>query len=503
MNITPAQSRKYFETRLNGQRFGSGAEIKVRCLFHEDRTPSLSVNLKKGAWKCFAGCGDGGILDFEEKFSKCDRDTARANVAELLGDSKQLFSSAQNPEAIYQYHDAQGRVIFEKVRYSGKRFVQRKPAKGGYEYKLGDIQKPLYRLPQLLIANEIFVCEGEKDADNLLAAFAGEKLPDEIRITATTNFDGAGKWRNEYAPFFAGKKAVIFPDNDEIGRKHADQVAASIYPYVAGLKVVNLSGLADKGDVSDYLQGHSVADLIAEIKKTPQWRPAESPQKLFVSAPVFINQAPQEINWLIEGVIERGANGFFSAVPKGGKSWAAVDMALSLALGCDWLGFRVPQPVRVALVSREDNPSLTAWRIRHLFNGKSCAIPALIDSNLYVNSRRESSELMLDNREQMAELMAALKQLGTQFAIFDVFNVLHAADENDNQEMRTILRQLSNIQAEVGCDIGVVHHYNKSSELGSMTQRLRGSSAIAGWAEWMVGISMAEEETKTGAWSLS
>src|SRR6266571_2928327 len=117
---------------------------------------------------------------------------------------------------------------------------------------------------------------------------------------------------------------VIFPDNDEIGRKHADQVAASIYPYVAGLKVVNLSGLADNGDVSDYLQGHSVADLIAEIKKTPQWRPAESPQKLFVSAPVFINQAPQEINWLIEGVIERGANGFFSAVAKCGKNRAAI-----------------------------------------------------------------------------------------------------------------------------------------------------------------------------------
>lgn len=30
-----------------------------------------------------------------------------------------------------------------------------------------------------------------------------------------------------------------------------------------------------------------------------------------------------------------------------------------------------------------------------------------------------------------------------------------------------------------------------------MTQRLRGSSAIAGWAEWLIGISMADEETKT------
>ena len=48
----------------------------------------------------------------------------------------------------------------------------------------------------------------------------------------------------------------------------------------------------------------------------------------------------------------------------------------------------------------------------------------------------------------------------------------------------------------VGCGIGVVHHYNKATT-GSMTQRLRGSSAIAGWAEWLVGISIADEETKT------
>jgi len=195
-------------------------------------------------------------------------------------------------------------------------------------------------------------------------------------------------------------------------------------------------------------------------------------------------------------VIERGANGFFSAVPKGGKSWAAIDLAISLALGCDWMGFRVPEAVKVALISREDNPSLTAWRIQRIFAGKSCAAPALIEANLQINSRRQSTELMLDNREQMAHLMAELSVLRPRFAIFDVFNVLHEADENDNQEMRAVLRQLSAIQAEIGCGIGVVHHYNKSDQ-GSMTQRLRGSSAIAGWAEWLIGISMVDEETKT------
>jgi hypothetical protein len=39
----------------------------------------------------------------------------------------------------YQYHDANGRLVFEKLRYPGKPFVQRKPSgKNGWEYKLGD-----------------------------------------------------------------------------------------------------------------------------------------------------------------------------------------------------------------------------------------------------------------------------------------------------------------------------------------------------------------------------
>ena len=246
-------------------------------------------------------------------------------------------------------------------------------------------------------------------------------------------------------------------------------------------------------------QGEPVNQVLSRLESTlATLRGADvaSVKRLFVPAPRFIAQAPERINWLVEGVIERGANGFFSAVPKGGKSWAAVDLSISLALGCDWLGFKVPEAVKVALISREDNPSLTAWRIRNTFRGKPCAAPSLIETNLYVNSRRESAELMLDNPGQMAELMAALKTIRPQFALFDVFNVLHSADENDNQEMRTVLRQLSAIQAEIRCGIGLVHHYNKSDQ-GSMTQRLRGSSAIAGWAEWLIGISMVDEETKT------
>lgn len=48
---------------------GHGAEMKGLCPFHEDETPSLSVNREKGVWHCF-GCGaKGNAKVFEARMS--------------------------------------------------------------------------------------------------------------------------------------------------------------------------------------------------------------------------------------------------------------------------------------------------------------------------------------------------------------------------------------------------------------------------------------------------
>ena len=45
---------------------GSDGEAKGLCPFHKDHTPSFSVNLATGMWRCFAGsCGQqGGVAKF-------------------------------------------------------------------------------------------------------------------------------------------------------------------------------------------------------------------------------------------------------------------------------------------------------------------------------------------------------------------------------------------------------------------------------------------------------
>ncbi len=217
---------------------------------------------------------------------------------------------------------------------------------------------------------------------------------------------------------------------------------------------------------------------------------------MFVDAIRFMSTVPDRVDWMVDGLIERGANGIIAGVPKASKSWVAIELALSCATGSPFLGtFRVHRPCRVALISREDNPALTGWRTKALFAGRAWINPNLIESNLIVNTRMQSDALFLDNQQDVLALVAELQRHRTELAIFDVFNVLHGKDENDNQEMRQVLQKLTYIQTEAKCAIALVHHFNKSTS-GSWTERLRGSSAISGWVEWLIGVTIEDEETK-------
>jgi len=87
----------------------------------------------------------------------------------------------------------------------------------------------VYNLPELLEAikkgENIYVVEGEKEADNL----------EKWGLVATCNFDGASistqkpKWRKEYNHYFKGAKVIIFNDCDDPGRAHADNIAAELF----------------------------------------------------------------------------------------------------------------------------------------------------------------------------------------------------------------------------------------------------------------------------------
>lgn len=264
----------FYRQELPGLTNGRGDEGKALCPFHEDTEPSLSVNLKSGKFLCF-GCGEkGDIFTFYQKRHDCDFKGALTGLARIAGvegppRTKPKEQSKAKIVTTYDYHNAQGEMIFQVCRMEPKSFRQRRPdGKGGWIWDLKGVDSVPYRLPELIEAETVFIPEGEKDCDNLR----------DQGLNATCNPMGAGKWRDDYAPYFKGKQVVILPDNDPPGKAHAQHIARSLHGIAASVKIVELPGLPEKGDVSDWLKaGGTKEQLLALAETAPEYEPTINP----------------------------------------------------------------------------------------------------------------------------------------------------------------------------------------------------------------------------------
>ena len=237
-------------------------QMMACCPFHEDKHPSFGYSTENGRWKCFASCGNGDVFGFEMKRTG----ETFVQVLNRLGDELGI-SRPDDQQVTYDYLDENRALLFQVVRRPGKKFAQRKPAGGGqWEWSIKGVRRVLYRLPDLISKAEetVYVVEGEKDAEQLI----------QDGLMATTCSGGAGKWRAEYSECLRDRDVVILPDNDEPGRNHALQVARSLFGIVGAVKIVELPGLPDKGDVSDWLgQGHGVAELLQLVEAADELVP--------------------------------------------------------------------------------------------------------------------------------------------------------------------------------------------------------------------------------------
>jgi len=254
--------------RLHRVKRASGGYTAL-CPAHKDHNPSLSI--REG--------DDGKVL------LHCHAGCQPEQIVEAIGlDMVDLFPphppgprdrASQGPNAgEYLYCDEDGTILYRVVRTAAKKFYQQRPGAKGGGWLSGvprDVRRVLYRLPDLLatpLETTVYIAEGEKDVENLRTA----------GLVATTNVGGAGKWRPEYnEPFRDRRHVIVLPDNDEAGRTHALGVAKGMYGIAASVKIVALPGLAEKGDVSDWLtSGGTVAALEELVAAAPPFVPTDA-----------------------------------------------------------------------------------------------------------------------------------------------------------------------------------------------------------------------------------
>jgi 5S rRNA maturation endonuclease (ribonuclease M5) len=410
-----------------------GDELFYRCTRPErhrngDSHPSLKINARKNVFACFP-CGESGtpwqLAAFLAGYSPDNKAAVKTWLRArglIHGTERQNVGGSEDCiVGTYDFVDEAGGLLFQEVRFEPKNFKMRRPGdKGGWIWNLANTRRVLYRLPEVLNADTVLVCEGPKDCDAAAA----------IGFVATTNPNGAqSQWLPEYSVFLRGKNITVIADADAPGRKHAASVATHLRGQTAALRVVEMPNAKD---LSEWIEaGGCREQLLSLIGNAPEWQPHSTTRPTAAACWVgesmreFLADESEDVEALYEPLFYRETiTQIFS--PRGlGKRMFALFHAVAMA----------QKNIRVLYIDRDNPRRVIRERLRSM--GADVKLP-----NLKILSREHCPSLtkpdqwqsfpydqydavILDSLDSMAEGVGEQDSAKPSRALAPILDIAH------------------------------------------------------------------------------
>ncbi|MGH8503513.1 MAG: AAA family ATPase [Gammaproteobacteria bacterium] len=262
------------------------------------------------------------------------------------------------PEGLYPYRDADGNIrkwVIRLKHANGEKRI-RPMRRNGHGYELGEPEfpngKPLYRLPEIPASPDdpVWFVEGEICADALA----------KLGILGTTSGSADSAKHADFSPL-AKRNVIIWPDNDEPGQRHAQEVAARLIELGATVRLVDVAklNLPDKGDCVDWLEAHPKAtapDLqalpMADCAKSAKTDTDTRKTRAIEVADFLALELPPREHVLAPWLPVQGLTMIHA--PRGvGKTHVALGVAYAVACGSTFLRWEAPAARGVLFVDGE------------------------------------------------------------------------------------------------------------------------------------------------------
>ncbi len=407
-----------------------------------------------------------------------------------------------------EYRDERNELQFRVARYvspnGGKRYAIFHPdSEGKWHAGRGEGTRPIYRLPDIraAIASDavIHVVEGEKKVHLLLA----------LGLQATCNDCGAGHWTGEHSHSLrSAPQVVIWEDNDDVGRRHAQDVARSLRAAgVEDIRVVGLPGTTEGQGIDDWLdhrraEGANDSQLLSELDEMVHsasvWaevagESGEPRSRAIITRLSMIQARPLE--WLWQGYVPLGMLTLLDGDPGLGKSTVLLDLAALLSVGSPMPdGSPGLRPSGTVLMTHEDD---LACVVRPRLEAAGADLERI--AVVRVRTSDGEREPRIDGADLQGVAEAA-KQVEARLIIFDPLMpyLPKQVDANRDQDVRSALALLRDLAERTGVAVVAVRHLNKSIG-GTPLYRGGGSIGIIGAARialLMAADPSAPDETR-------
>ena len=173
-----------------------------------------------------------------------------------------------------------------------------------------------------------------------------------------------------------------------------------------------------------------------------------------------LDAADLHTEYLVDDVLARHQSTIIAAAKRSLKTNIAIDLTLSMASGCSFLGkFYIPKAVRVALMSGESGDAVIQETARRIARSKHW-----VNISDYENAVWSFDLPRLGRPETKRDLMKFIGDQALEVLIVDpAYLCLDLGDDARNLfAVGKKLRELTDIQHETGCTIALIHHNRKS-----------------------------------------
>jgi hypothetical protein len=190
-------------------------------------------------------------------------------------------------------------------------------------------------------------------------------------------------------------------------------------------------------------------------------------------------------DWIIKNVIAAGETSSWIGPPGAGKSALVTDLAIHIASGKDWRGYRSKEQCGVVYFALERGELVKRRLIAHA--GRTMGFPTKLPFSI----ARQVINLLKPTC--VAEIVATIKSASEHHGrnigviIIDTYAKGIAAgggDENSAKDQNMTLANLRRVQDETGVHVAIVGHTGKDETRGA-----RGSNAFVGDVDMMVQFS--------------
>jgi hypothetical protein len=198
--------------------------------------------------------------------------------------------------------------------------------------------------------------------------------------------------------------------------------------------------------------------------------------------------AAGEPRWLIQGIWPADAYGVLAAQQKAGKTWAALDLAVSVATGRPWLDhFACPTPGSVLVFLGEGGERATVRRIEAIATAKGIDPDQLAEQlRLCFRVPRLAAP---GAGSELAAIQAELAAHPAALVVLDPLYLAAAGASGSNlYDMGAVLQAIQGVCQHAGCALLVVTHWNKTGD-GIGADRISGAGPAA-WARVICSVAV-------------